>query len=250
MDGMERGSIGVKLMPLGAIPLLYETYGNDMQLCLNRHFLLFSLFSFLLPYNPKPISIRVRVFRKKSFFFKMESRGNSPKEGSESLIDDNMTEMVFHKRGCCFWIPCLGSDRSNKLGGSPSPWWERIGNAENEEKWWNKGWKAVLKVREWSEIMAGPKWKTFIRRFNKKNGGGGGGGGSSGGGSLLSGGGGKQRKFQYDPLSYSLNFDEGPGHNGQSDEDYVFRDFSSRYATIPISAKTSMDLGKDGPTFT
>ncbi|KAF5192762.1 Nhl domain protein [Thalictrum thalictroides] len=173
----------------------------------------------------------------------VDSRGNSPREGlGAESIDD---EMMFHKRGCCFWIPCIGSDRSNKLG-SPSPWWERVGTSENEEKWWNKGWKAVLKVREWSEIMAGPKWKTFIRRFNKKNGG----GSSNGGGSLLSGGGGKQNKFQYDPLSYSLNFDEGPGHNGQSDEDYVFRDFSSRYATIPISAKSSMDLGKDGPTFT
>ncbi|KAK2975016.1 hypothetical protein RJ640_001226 [Escallonia rubra] len=61
----------------------------------------------------------------------------------------------------------------------------------------------------------------------------------SGGGS---GSGGRSGKFQYDPLSYALNFDEGPGQNGDlegSEEDYRFQNFSSRYA--------SMDLGKDGP---
>lgn len=90
---------------------------------------------------------------------------------------------------------------------------------------------AFKKVREWSELVAGPKWKTFIRRCSKNRP--------------------KPGKFQYDPLSYALNFDEGHGQNGNlEDEDRVFRDFSSRYASIPMSAKSSMDLGKDGPTFT
>jgi len=90
-----------------------------------------------------------------------------------------------------------------------------------------------MKLREWSEIVAGPKWKTFIRRFNRSK------------------SGGRQSKYQYDPLSYALNFDEGPGKNGNSEEDdeFRFRNFSARYATVPVSANSSMDLGKDGPNF-
>ncbi|XP_077214592.1 uncharacterized protein LOC143849466 [Tasmannia lanceolata] len=139
-------------------------------------------------------------------------------------------DLIFSKRGCCFWIPCFQSDRSNTVG-SGSIWWGRIRKSENEERWWEKGWK---KVRELSEIVAGPKWKTFIRRFNKN---------------IRTGG--KQGKFQYDPLSYALNFDEGHGQNGNSEDEFNgFRGFSARYAVPPVSAKSSMDLGKDGPDFT
>ncbi|KAA8548074.1 hypothetical protein F0562_004665 [Nyssa sinensis] len=35
-------------------------------------------------------------------------------------------------------------------------------------------------------------------------------------------GGGRHGKFHYDPLSYALNFDDGPGQNGNLDEDYAF----------------------------
>lgn len=102
---------------------------------------------------------------------------------------------------------------------------------ENEDPWWRRGWK---KVREWSEIVAGPKWKTFIRRFNKNR-----------SGCKQTG------KFNYDEFSYHLNFDDGPGQNGHFDnDDILHRDFSSRYASVPASAKSSMDLGKDRPSFT
>ncbi|KAK9119649.1 hypothetical protein Scep_017742 [Stephania cephalantha] len=141
-------------------------------------------------------------------------------------------ENQFGKRGCCFWVTCGGGG-----GGAAAAWWERIRTADHhhhhhhheEERWWRRGWR---KVREWSEIAAGPKWKTFIRRFNNHapncN---------------------AKGKFHYDPLSYSLNFDHGAYQNGTLEEDLVFRDFSSRYAAIPISAKSSMDLGKDAPSF-
>uniref|UniRef100_A0A0D3DCU3 Uncharacterized protein n=1 Tax=Brassica oleracea var. oleracea TaxID=109376 RepID=A0A0D3DCU3_BRAOL len=34
----------------------------------------------------------------------------------------------------------------------------------HEPRWWIL---AILKIRYWSEIVAGPRWKTFIRRFNR-----------------------------------------------------------------------------------
>ncbi|KAJ1432712.1 hypothetical protein SESBI_06457 [Sesbania bispinosa] len=138
-------------------------------------------------------------------------------------IIDAGDDMVYAKRGCCFWMSSSSSSSSSGLG-----WWERMRAPENKERWWVKGWK---KIREWSEILAGPKWKTFIRRFNKNR----------------SIGYTKKGSFQYDPLSYTLNFDDGMG--SKRDEDYGYVDFSSRYASVPVSAKSSMDLGKDGPSF-
>ncbi|XP_043704064.1 uncharacterized protein LOC122654151 [Telopea speciosissima] len=172
---------------------------------------------------------------------------------------EDVSDLMFVKRsGCCFWIPCLGSDRSN-AGGRGPVWWERIRNPDNDEqccfanrnnnvdneerKWWRKGWNAVLKVREWSEIIAGPRWKTFIRRFNKNN-------NNNNNGNRGGGLGWKNGKYQYDPMSYALNFDEGHGQDSLIDKDRIYRDFSSRYASIPISVKSSMDLGKDTPSFT
>ncbi|GMH13368.1 hypothetical protein Nepgr_015209 [Nepenthes gracilis] len=141
--------------------------------------------------------------------------------------NDDLQDAEFSERGCCFWVPFLGS--SSELG--PDRCWERITAAEvdGEDSWWVRGWK---KLREWSEILAGPRWKTFIRRFGKN---------------VRAG---RQGKFGYDPLSYAMNFDEGPGGNNDDwNEDNVFRGFSFRYAVIPASAKSSMDLGKDGPSF-
>lgn len=145
----------------------------------------------------------------------------------ETDLNDDVSELMFAKRGCCSWIPCFGAERSSTVG---SVWWQRMRPVENDDPWWSRGWK---KVREWSEIVAGPKWKTFIRRFNKNR-------------AFKQTG-----KFNYDEFSYSLNFDEGPGQNGHfDDDDILHRDFSSRYASVPASAKSSMDLGKEGPSFT
>ncbi|KZV55880.1 hypothetical protein F511_15730 [Dorcoceras hygrometricum] len=145
----------------------------------------------------------------------------------DSDSGDDLQEAAFFGRGCCcFWsFPCFQSRESNN--------WERIWTSEKEEEniighWWDKGANVLKKVREWSELVAGPKWKTFIRRFNR------------------TAGRARPAKFQYDPLSYALNFDDGPGQNGQFEDDRVFRDFSSRYAP----SKVSMDMGKDAPSFT
>jgi len=122
------------------------------------------------------------------------------------------------------------------------PWWQRVrSNQVGEDRWWFRGLVALKKLREVSEIVAGPRWKTFIRRFNRSRSGGGSAAGRHGG------------KFQYDPLSYALNFDEGPGQNGDfdADEDYtLFRNFSSRYVSAPShvpmkSSLSALDSGRD-----
>ncbi|KAL8528243.1 hypothetical protein ACS0TY_005884 [Phlomoides rotata] len=130
--------------------------------------------------------------------------------------NNDVDETAFYgRRWCCFWnFPCYRLRKSDD--------WERISTSEKDRTessspgWWSEGIEALKKAREWSELVAGPKWKTFIRRFNKtpaKS---------------------KSGKFQYDPYSYALNFDEGVGQNGQFEDDRVLRDFSSRYAAIPV----------------
>ncbi|PHT88159.1 hypothetical protein T459_10265 [Capsicum annuum] len=132
-----------------------------------------------------------------------------------TMPSDDASEKLFQKRRCCSFFP--------SSGGVSLKWWRK-----KEGSVWAKGINALKKLREWSEIVAGPRWKTFIRRFNRnKNG--------------------TQGKFQYDPLSYALNFDEG--NNGEEDNEYGLRDFSTRYASIPASARGSVDLGKDGSNF-
>ncbi|KAK7339431.1 hypothetical protein VNO77_20096 [Canavalia gladiata] len=133
------------------------------------------------------------------------------------MINDSGDDIMFEKRGCCFWI--TGTDSKTT---SPS---------SNDLQWCARGW---AKVREWSEMVAGPKWKTFIRRFNKNY------------YQHRTFGYSKQGSFQYDPLSYALNFDDG---TGDKEDEYYSHDFSSRYASVPASAKSSMDLGKDSPSF-
>ncbi|XP_022134303.1 uncharacterized protein LOC111006597 [Momordica charantia] len=136
---------------------------------------------------------------------------------------DDLHESAFASRSCCLWLPCLRSNPSQ----AGSMWWERIRTSEHDDDWWLRGWR---RIRGWSEIVAGPKWKTFIRQFNKspRN---------------------RQSTFRYDPLSYSLNFDEGPVRDDPFYEDHKRRDFSTRFAAMPSSAKSSMDLGKDGLSF-
>ncbi|XP_021733650.1 uncharacterized protein LOC110700417 [Chenopodium quinoa] len=162
-----------------------------------------------------------------------------PVSVQQQAIDENealIMESFSSNNRCCSFIPCFGSqpspNRLSGLGGSSSSpsMWERLQQtAEIESKWWAGPLKGLKKIREWSEIIAGPKWKTFIRRFNR-------------GGKNVNVSG----KFHYDPLSYALNFDDGPGQNGHLDDDEYFPDFSSRFAIIPNSCRSSVDLGKIG----
>ncbi|KAL6497459.1 hypothetical protein OROGR_029388 [Orobanche gracilis] len=154
-----------------------------------------------------------------------------------SIEEPSGTLLHSRRRRCCFFPPCF--DRSASSSASAPAglmWWQKIRTAEIEGRnssssLWARGIGALKRIREWSEIVAGPRWKTFVRRFNRNR----------------IGGGGRHLNVQYDPLSYAMNFDEGPGRSGHFGEDgedgyyYGSRNFSSRYA------KGSMDLGRDGP---
>lgn len=141
------------------------------------------------------------------------------------------TNSLLRNTRCCFCFPCFSSRRTPTVG---IAFWERIRTAQihSDRNLWARGVRAFQKVREWSEIVAGPRWKTFIRRFNRNKSGSGGGGA-----------GGRHGQFHYDPLSYSLNFDEGPGQNGnlEDENDYGgFRAFSTRYASVTGPEKTGL----------
>ncbi|XP_075475839.1 uncharacterized protein LOC142513477 [Primulina tabacum] len=136
---------------------------------------------------------------------------------------------LHQKRRFCFFF------RRNTYKSRPVvgvSWWQKMRPQQAEiragNSLWARGLDALKRIRDWSEILAGSRWKTFIRRFNRDR-------NSS-----------KHVDFRYDPLSYAMNFDEGPGQNRHFDDDgedgYFSRNFSSRYA------KGSMDLGKDGPS--
>ncbi|KAE8672109.1 aldehyde dehydrogenase 1 precursor family protein [Hibiscus syriacus] len=140
----------------------------------------------------------------------------------DTAVTDETTSnsLVKNTRCCCF--PCFSSPYS-PVG---TAFWQRISSTSSQ---FQSGTglltrivSAVQKVREWSEIVAGPRWKTFIRRFNRNKSG-------------------RHGQFRYDPLSYALNFDQGPISDSE-DADYEyggFRAFSVRYASVSPGSETT-----------
>ncbi|KAL4319030.1 hypothetical protein GQ457_18G014740 [Hibiscus cannabinus] len=121
-----------------------------------------------------------------------------PLEDDEYIQD---FEDTFSSSGCgCFGGLC---------------WWRRNTNGYmvqvQGEEVRSESWvtRKAKKLKEISEVLAGPRWKNFIRRFstygiNKKR------------RSMM-------MQFQYDPQSYQLNFDQREAGAG-------FPDFSARFA--------------------
>ncbi|KAK8635596.1 hypothetical protein V6N13_004325 [Hibiscus sabdariffa] len=145
--------------------------------------------------------------------------------------EETTSNSLVRNTRCCFCFPCFSSRRPPSVG---TAFWQRISSTSSQSQvqpdtgFWTRSVRVFRKVREWSEIVAGPRWKTFIRRFNRNK----------------SGSGGRHGQFHYDPLSYALNFDQGPGHIGNLedvDNEYGgFRAFSTRYASASGSDKTSL----------
>lgn len=119
---------------------------------------------------------------------------------------------LHRESACCSFHPGF---RSTTVGSS---WWQRIhSNHRHQPRWWVR---AILKIREWSEIVAGPRWKNFIDRFNRD-----------------------QRrgrdwddsaKYKYDTLSYKLSFEDENEDNDNDARFGGFRSFSMRYASVPV----------------
>ncbi|XP_027332886.1 uncharacterized protein LOC113847799 [Abrus precatorius] len=130
---------------------------------------------------------------------------------------------------CALFLPCCFGQRRR------SSWWERVRStswshsqpAPNGDRWWSRGLRALMKLREWSEIVAGPRWKTFIRRFNRNR------------NSKRMG----MAKYQYDPSSYALNFDDG--QNGDFHDDSPIRNFSTRYAVVNAKSVSPKAVDSD-----
>ncbi|KAI4343770.1 hypothetical protein L6164_011079 [Bauhinia variegata] len=143
----------------------------------------------------------------------------------ESTGEERSNSLLGNTR-CSFCFPCFGRRRSANVGVA---WWERVRTSSwsqtrrAEDHWWSRGFRVLKKLREWSEIVAGPRWKTFIRRFNRNR-----------------SGGCKHGKCQYDAMSYALNFDEGQNADFEEGDYAGLRNFSTRYAAVPgsISVKS------------
>ncbi|KAK6942229.1 hypothetical protein RJ641_027606 [Dillenia turbinata] len=100
----------------------------------------------------------------------------------------------------------------------------RLNDNNNDQKGVEKeSWvsEKLKKLKEFSELIAGPKWKTFIRKLS----------GYSNNRKLKK----SKTQFQYDAQSYALNFDDDKGVDG--DDDYrLSRSFSARFAA-PVSSE-------------
>ncbi|KAK2358022.1 hypothetical protein QL285_095242 [Trifolium repens] len=106
-------------------------------------------------------------------------------------------------------------------------WWQRrdeegkhlLDEGNRGEETWVM--EKLRNMKETSEVIAGPKWKTFIRK--------------------ISGYGKKQQKnrFQYDAHSYALNFNSGAQ---SEDEEYLPPSFSTRFSNpFPAASRHQND---------
>ena len=114
--------------------------------------------------------------------------------------------------GCgCFRRFCFGRDD----GGSHSYLLQEIrGGGVHGETWVVAKFN---KLKQWSEVVAGPKWKNFIRKIGRHK---------------------KQAvpPFQYSPESYALNF---AGDQDHEEDGHLSHSFSSRFAVVNDQHKSA-----------
>ncbi|XP_076898282.1 uncharacterized protein LOC143551822 [Bidens hawaiensis] len=127
-----------------------------------------------------------------------------PNHISNDYYNHDCEDIVF-TNGCgCFRLFSYFDTRHHD-GETTSFIYHRAGDVLDNDGWLMTRFK---NMKEFSEVVAGPKWKNFIRRFSKK-----------------------PRKgnspFQYDPESYALNFNDS---GGGGDDDSLPCSFSTRFA--------------------
>ncbi|KAG9456221.1 hypothetical protein H6P81_000729 [Aristolochia fimbriata] len=124
-----------------------------------------------------------------NFIERPSSEGAKAGEGEEDFFASS--------GGCWDLLCCFGSRRESGYSDEKS----LLQGEPQGEAWWLR---KARSVKEFSEVVAGPKWKTFLRRFSN---------------------GFKRRRsqFQYDPQSYALNFVD-------DEEERECPSFSTRFA--------------------
>ncbi|OWM72852.1 uncharacterized protein LOC116197694 [Punica granatum] len=95
-------------------------------------------------------------------------------------------------------------------------------------QWWKAVKEKLMEAREFTEVVAGPKWKTFIRRVggyfgkNKKA---------------------QRGQFGYDAESYALNFDGGFDREGEEDDALMYNIRSSRFTAPSLESNNEYNHG-------
>ncbi|KAH7546255.1 uncharacterized protein LOC107427817 [Ziziphus jujuba] len=135
------------------------------------------------------------------------THGSPIQEGEHEGEYFNHYEEPESSTGCgCFRLFGFGLSRSNESGHLLQE-----GGRCSGMTWWSKN---MSRIKVTSEVLAGPKWKNFIRKIGgywkgKK----------------------ERNRFQYDPHSYALNFDGG---NGREEEENLLLGFSARFAAPSV----------------
>ncbi|CAA2972152.1 uncharacterized protein LOC111387520 [Olea europaea var. sylvestris] len=123
----------------------------------------------------------------------------------EADDDNDVNKETPSAGGCAFFRSlCFGWNGENE--GDES---HLLQGGEVEKETWLV--KKLKKLKEFSEVVAGPKWKNFIRKIGK-----------------LCNAKKSKTQFQYSPESYALNFN---GEDDDDEEDYhLVHSFSARFA--------------------
>lgn len=136
--------------------------------------------------------------------------------------DDYYEEVTTWSSLTCGWCfgHCFGWRRIININGSSSEKNLLVNRHHQEQEIKEERWfeEKVKKLKEVSEVLAGPKWKNFIRRLsllNKKRKG-------------------RMQSYQYDPQSYALNFDDGIVDRSEVG-------FSARYAAPVLGINRGHD---------
>lgn len=98
------------------------------------------------------------------------------------------------------------------------------GGHQQQQQWWKVVEEKLMKVREVSEVVAGPKWKTFIRKI---------------GGVCRKNRRAQRGQFGYDAKGYALNFDGGLDWEDEDDDGQMYNARSSRFTGSSLAINSS-----------